>query len=348
MIIKKDCILSLDKFIDESLYNKKLGYYMKSNPFGEKGDFITSPNISVLFSEMITIWVISFWESLNCPKQFNLIELGAGNGEMMSIMISTFQKFPLFADSCNIKILEKSKYLKKIQKKKIKDSKVEWLNDLKNLDNLPCIFIANEFFDALPIKQFIKKKNKWFERYVKFNNKIKLEYLDILFDIKKLEEEMEFKVSLKQNFIEYSPLALKYLKIITNKININNGGILIIDYGYLDKKMKNTIQAVSKHKYTNILNSFRNSDITYNLSFNLISQIIKKMGSFSQATTTQKKFLTKLGILKRAEILSRNMLFSKKADMYFRIKRLIDEKQMGNLFKVTFITNKKCKFKLGF
>ena len=348
MIIKKDCILSLDKFIDESLYNKKLGYYMKSNPFGEKGDFITSPNISVLFSEMITIWVISFWESLNCPKQFNLIELGAGNGEMMSIMISTFQKFPLFADSCNIKILEKSKYLKKIQKKKIKDSKFEWLNDLKKLVNLPCIFIANEFFDALPIKQFIKKKNKWFERYVKFNNKIKLEYLDILFDIKKLEEEMEFKVSLKQNFIEYSPLALKYLKIITNKININNGGILIIDDGYLDKKMKNTIQAVSKHKYTNILNSFRNSDITYNLSFNLISQIIKKMGSFSQATTTQKKFLTKLGILKRAEILSRNILFSKKADMYFRIKRLIDEKQMGNLFKVTFITNKKCKFKLGF
>jgi len=348
MIIKKDCILSLDKFIDESLYNKKLGYYMKSNPFGEKGDFITSPNISVLFSEMITIWVISFWESLNCPKQFNLIELGAGNGEMMTIMISTFQKFPQFKNSCNIKILEKSKHLKKIQKKKIKDSKVEWLNDLKNLDNLPCIFIANEFFDALPIKQFIKKKNKWFERYVKFNNKIKLEYLDILFDIKKLEEEMEFKVSLKQNFIEYSPLALEYLKIITNKININNGGILIIDYGYLDKKMKNTIQAVSKHKYTDILKSFRNSDITYNLSFNLISQIIKKMGSFSQATTTQKKFLTKLGILKRAEILSRNILFSKKADMYFRIKRLIDEKQMGNLFKVTFITNKKCKFKLGF
>jgi NADH dehydrogenase [ubiquinone] 1 alpha subcomplex assembly factor 7 len=348
MIIKKDCILSLDKFIDESLYNKKLGYYMKSNPFGEKGDFITSPNISVLFSEMITIWVISFWESLNCPEQFNLIELGAGNGEMMTIMISTFQKFPQFKNSCNIKILEKSKHLKKIQKKKIKDNKVEWLNDLKNLDNLPCIFIANEFFDALPIKQFIKKKNKWFERYVKFNNKIKLEYLDILFDIKKLEKEMEFKLSLNQNFIEYSPLALEYLKIITNKININNGGILIIDYGYLDKKMKNTIQAVSKHKYTNILNSFRNSDITYNLSFNLISQIIKKMGSFSQATTTQKKFLTKLGILKRAEILSRNMLFSKKADMYFRIKRLIDEKQMGNLFKVTFITNKKCKFKLGF
>jgi|TARA_B110000914_G_scaffold32269_1_gene25067 NADH dehydrogenase [ubiquinone] 1 alpha subcomplex assembly factor 7 len=348
MRIKKDCVLSLDKFIDESLYNKKLGYYMKSNPFGEKGDFITAPNISILFSEMIGVWVVSFWESLNSPKQFNLIELGAGNGEMMTILTGVFNKFPQFNSSCNIKILEKSKHLKKIQKQKINNHKVKWLDDLKDLNNLPCIFIANEFFDALPIKQFIKKKNRWHERYVKFNNQIKSEYLDIPFDITELEEQLKFKISLKQNFIEYSPLTSEYLKDITSKISLNNGGILIIDYGYLNKKMKNTIQAVSKHKYTDVLNSFRNSDITYNLSFNLVSKIIKKMGSFSQATTTQKKFLTKLGILKRAEILSKNMLFSKKADLYFRIKRLIDEKQMGNLFKVAFITNKKNKFKLGF
>jgi len=348
MSFKKNYILSLDKFIDESLYNKKFGYYMKGNPFGAKGDFITAPNISVLFSEMIAIWIISFWESLNCPKKFNLIELGAGNGEMMTIMTSTFHKFPQFKDSCNIKILEKSKHLRKIQKKTIKNYKVKWLNNLKDLNDLPCIFIANEFFDALPIKQFIKKKGKWHERYVKFNNYMKPEYLDIPFDIKKLEKKIKFKISLKQNFIEYSPLASRYLKDITNKINLNNGGILIIDYGYLEREMKNTIQAVSKHRYTSILNNFRNSDITYNLSFNLISQIIRKFGSFFQITTTQKEFLTRLGILKRAEILSRNITFSKKADMYFRIKRLIDEKQMGNLFKVTFVTNKKNKFKLGF
>ena len=348
MKIKKNTLLSLDKFIDESLYNKNLGYYMKRNPFGEKGDFITAPNISILFSEMIAIWIISFWESLNLPKQFNLIELGAGNGEMMAIMLSTFNKFPQFKNSCNVKILEKSKHLKKIQKNKLKGSKVKWLDDLKNLDDLPCIFIANEFFDALPIKQFIKKKDIWHERYVKFNSNLKSEYLDIPFDIKKLEKKINFKISLKQNFIEYSPLASEYLKDITNKINDNNGGILIIDYGYLDKKMKNTIQAVSKHKYTNILTSFRNSDITYNLSFNLMSQVIKKLGSFFQVTITQKEFLTNLGIIKRAEILSRNMSFSKKADMYFRIKRLIDEKQMGNLFKVRFVTNKNNKFTLGF
>jgi NADH dehydrogenase [ubiquinone] 1 alpha subcomplex assembly factor 7 len=166
--------------------------------------------------------------------------------------------------------------------------------------------------------------------------------------MQKFEKEIKFKISYNQKFIEYSPLATKYLKTIIKKIKLNNGGILIIDYAYLDKEMKNTLQAVSKHKYCDVLKSFRNSDITYNLSFNLINKIIKKLGPCLSLSTTQKKFLTKLGILDRAEILSKNMLFSQKADIYFRIKRLIDESQMGDLFKVMFITNLKNKFKLGF
>ena len=348
MKIKKDHPITLDKFIEESLYNKQSGYYMKGNPFGERGDFITAPNISILFSEMIAIWIISFWESLNCPKQFNLVELGAGNGEMMRVLVNTFSKFPQFQNGCNIKILEKSESLKKIQKKIIKTKKIEWLNNLNKLNNLPCIFIANEFFDALPIKQFIKIKNKWHERHVKFIDQKKSEFIDIPFDIQKLEKKIKFKISSKQKFIEYSPLVSKYLQSITNKIKRTDGGILIIDYGYIEKKMKDTLQAVSKHKYTNILNSFKNSDITYNISFNLMGQIIRKIGSFFCLITTQEKFLTELGILKRAEILSKNVPFSKKADIYFRVKRLIDNKQMGNLFKVLFITNKKNKFKLGF
>jgi cyclopropane-fatty-acyl-phospholipid synthase len=112
--------------------------------------------------------------------------------------------------------------------------------------------------------------------------------------------------------------------------------------------MKDTLQAVSKHKFINTLKGFGTSDITYNINFNLIEKIVNKFGSFFCSTTTQKKFLIKLGILERAEILSKNMSFSKKADMYFRVKRLIDENQMGDLFKVMFITNKQNKFKLGF
>ena len=345
---KKNDLVELDKFIEDSLYNKEHGYYMKKNPFGKGGDFITAPNISVLFSEMIAIWVISFWEKLNCPKQFNLIELGAGNGEMMRVLVRTFSKFPKFKNSCKINILEKSELLQRTQKTNIKDAKIKWLDNLNELNNFPCIFIANEFFDALPIKQFLKKEKKWYERHVKFTNNKKLEYLDVPFDMEKFEKEIKFKISYNQKFIEYSPLATKYLKTIIKKIKLNNGGILIIDYAYLDKEMKNTLQAVSKHKYCNVLKSFRNSDITYNLSFSLINKIIKKLGPCLSQSTTQKKFLTKLGILDRAEILSKNMPFSQKADIYFRIKRLIDETQMGDLFKVMFITNLKNKFNLGF
>jgi len=200
----------------------------------------------------------------------------------------------------------------------------------------------------LPIKQFLKKEKKWYERHVNFANDKKLEYLDIPFNIQKFEKKIQFNISYKQTFIEYSPLTTKYLKTIINKIKLNNGGILIIDYAYLEKEMKNTLQAVSKHKYCDVLKNFRNSDITYNLSFNLINMIIKKLGPCSSLSTTQKKFLTNLGILDRAEILSKHISFSKKADIYYRIKRLIDESQMGNLFKVMFITNHKNKFNLGF
>ena len=347
-MMKNKNLLTLDKFIEESLYNKKYGYYMKKNPFGERGDFITAPNISVLFSEMIALWVISFWEKLGCPKKFNLIELGAGNGEMMSVLVNTFDKFPQFKNSCKINILEKSELLRKLQKTNIKNKKIRWLNNLNELSNFPCIFVANEFFDALPIKQFLKKNKKWYERYVDFTNEKRLEYIDIPFDMQKFEKKIKFKISYKQTFIEYSPLTSKYLKTIINKIKHNNGGILIIDYAYLEKEMRDTLQAVSKHKYCDVLKSFRNSDITYNLSFNLINMITKKLAPCSSMFATQKKFLTKLGILERAEILAKNMSFSKKADIFYRIKRLIDENQMGHLFKVMFITNSKNKFNLGF
>ncbi len=348
MKIKKNNLLSIDKYIEEALYNKKLGYYMNKNPFGEKGDFITSPNISILFSEMIAIWIISFWKHLKCPKKFNLIELGAGNGEMMKILINTFSKFPDFQSACEINILEKSNLLKKIQKKNIDNKSVRWLKNLNQIKNFPNIFIANEFFDSLPIKQFIKKKEKWYERHIRFNKLKKSEYVDILFDMKNFEKKIQFKISDNQNFIEYSPLTMKYLSIMTKKIKLNNGGILIIDYGYLDKKIRNTLQAILNHKYSSVLDNFGKSDLTYNLSFYLTKKIIKKLGSFKTLTTNQKKFLTKLGIVQRAEILSKNMPFIKKADIYFRVKRLIDENTMGDLFKVMLITNKNNKFKLGF
>ena len=323
-------ILTMDKFINEALYNKKLGYYMKRNPFGAKGDFITSPNISILFSEMIAIWTISFWENLGCPKKFNLIELGGGNGEMIKQMLRTFEKFPSFNSCCKINILEKSEYLKKIQKKNLKNRKVKWLRNLNEISSLPSIFIANEFFDSLPIKQFLKKNKKWYERSVKFSKLI------------------GFKISNNQKIIEFSPLAFEYIEIISNKINSKNGGLLIIDYGNLENHMFDSLQSVKNHKYGKILQNIGKSDITYRINFKLLEKIFKNFNLRASNIINQKKFLLNLGILSRAEIISKNLSFSKKANIYYRLKRLIDEKYMGNLFKVMLATKKSTYFNVGF
>ena len=348
MNLKNKKQIPLDMFIDWALYNKKFGFYMKKNPFGIKGDFITAPNISILFSEMITVWTIAFWQNLNCPKKINLIELGAGNGEMIFQMISSFEKFPSFKKACNIFILEKSPHLKKLQKKKLKNFKVSWINTLNKIKTGPKIFIANEFFDSLPVKQFIKKKNKWYEKYVDLSDKKNPKFIEIKSNLKKLEKKIGTNITCNQKFIEYSPLSFEYLKKISNQIKNEDGGLLIIDYGYLEESMIDSLQAIAKHKSISILKDYGNSDITYKINFKLIENLINNLKLKSQGVTSQKKFLMKLGILERAEIISKDLPFSKKADIYFRLKRLIDKNEMGELFKVMLITDKKTNFNIGF
>ena len=123
---------------------------------------------------------------------------------------------------------------------------------------------------------------------------------------------------------------------------------MIIDYGYIEKSMIDSLQAIKKHKNTSVLKDYGNIDITYKINFKLIESLINYLKLKSQGITSQRNFLIRLGILERAEIISKNLAFSKKADIYFRLKRLIDKNEMGELFKVMLITNKKNNFNLGF
>ena len=219
---------------------------------------------------------------------------------------------------------------------------------LKKINSNPTIFLANEFFDALPIKQFFKKKDGWIERFVDLNGPKKAKFKEKKIDIKIIEKKLNFKVSKNQNVIEYSPAAFKYLKIVCDLISKNDGGMLIIDYGYANSKMHETLQAINNHKYSSVLENIGDSDITYNINFNSFEKFISQFEKINSIFTNQKKFLTKMGILKRAELISKNIAFSKKTDLFYRIRRLIDEKQMGELFKVMLIKKKKNNFKTGF
>jgi cyclopropane-fatty-acyl-phospholipid synthase len=267
---------------------------------------------------------------------------------MMSVIIETLKNFPECFNNCNFQIHEKSTFLKNQQQQNLESEEVTWVEDINKINLYPTIFLANEFFDALPIKQFFKKKNYWFERFVDLKETDKAEFKEHITDIKEIEKNLKFEISKNQDVIEYSPVSFKYLKDICTIIRNNNGGILIIDYGYLNSKMHETLQAISNHKYSNVLENIGDSDITYNINFNLFEKFIDQFDNLNSIISNQKKFLTSMGIGQRAEIISKNIPFSKKSDLFYRIRRLIDENQMGELFKVMLIKRTKNKFNTGF
>ena len=267
---------------------------------------------------------------------------------MIKVIDETLVNFPECYNACNFVIHEKSYFLINEQKKNLNSKKFSWLKDIEKINTNPTIFLANEFFDAIPIKQFFKKKDDWFERFVNLNHPKKAVFNEEKIDIEKIEKHLNFEISENQKVIEYSPETFKYLRTICDLVQRYDGGMLVIDYGYADSKMRETLQAINNHKYSNILENIGDSDITYNINFFSFEQFINQFNEVNSIFTNQKNFLTRMGITQRAEMISKNLAFSKKTDLFYRIKRLIDEKQMGELFKVMLIKKKRNNFRTGF
>jgi len=347
-MINQNRILSIDKFIEKALYDKNFGYYSKKNPFGKKGDYVTAPMVSPLFTEMISIWVISYWIKLGKPKNFSFVELGPGNGVFCKMFCMTLKKFPEFKNSVKIYLLEKSERLIKIQKKLIKDKNVSWIKNIQQIKNGPILFFGNEFFDSIPIKQFKVEKSNVYEKFIQLK---KGKFKKFLFKktskkiVKKLNDLNLLK---KAGIIEYPQKGLNILKLIIKKIHKFKGGILLIDYGYTKAQSNDTLQSIKSHKKNTYFKNIGKSDITYLVNFQLLNKFFTEKKLYSSGLVDQGVFLKKLGIIERAEILSNNMSFKEKSDLYYRLERLLSEKKMGSLFKVLFAADKKAKFNLGF
>ena len=341
-------LLPVDKFIENVLYNKKDGYYSSKNPFGKSGDFITSPGISNLFSEIIGIWLITSWNTLGRPQKFNIVELGPGDGSLTKILLKTFQKFPKFNKATNIFLYEKSNLLKNLQKKNINNSKVKWIKNFTNIKKGPVIFFGNEFFDAIPVKQFSRKRNFFMEKYYMLNKKNKIDEIYKKASHKDISRIKNFKILKNLNFVEYPKLGFGELNKIVKKISKLEGGLLLIDYGYLTPKNKNTLQSLVKHKKNKLLDNLGKADITSLVNFNLLNEYFIKNNLKVKKIVTQKFFLEKMGIIDRANNLSQKMSFKEQSNLYLRLKRLLDKKLMGNLFKVIFTYKSKKDNFLGF
>ena len=348
--IKADRKIPVDELIEKALYDRKFGYYTNKLPFGKKGDFITSPTISNLFSEIIGVWVISCWEKLGKPEKFNFVELGPGDGSLTKVLVNTFQKFPKFYKTIRIFMYEKSDFLKKLQKKKIKNKKVKWIKNFKTIKKGPVIFFGNEFFDAIPIKQFLRKNGTIEEKCYSVNkNGLRETFKDATVNDK--IEINSYKALGNIEFIEFPKLGFIELRKIVKKISTHSGGILLIDYGYINSINKNTLQTVMNNKKENMskfLDNMGKADITYLVNFSLLKEYFINQKLSVKKIVSQKFFLERMGIIERAEILKKKLNSKQKHYMSITLMRLLSKKFMGELFKAIFAFKTKKNNFLGF
>lgn len=334
--IKKHGPIPLGKFIEIAMTHPQFGYYSSESvyPIGKQGDFVTSPEISQMFGEMIGVWVIDIWSQMG-EEEITLIECGPGQGTLMADILRVARKIPDFLKKVQIRFIEASKALKKIQNKAIEKyinpKQISWSNSISNPKGA-CIILGNEFLDALPIEQVIRKNGKWHQRVIDLTPEEKTFYFSTQIMSPELKPFLP-KHACDNEIYEISPERIRFTKECLRITKEHSSVALFIDYGHNKSHYGDTLQAVRKHEYTHILEDIGKSDITTHVDFESLVRVIKQQGVRCKPIITQGHFLEKLGIKHRAQAL-RMISDAHSEEIDMALDRLISPKQMGDLFKV--------------
>lgn len=318
----------MDKFIGEALYNKSRGYYMTRAVFGRGGDFITAPEISQLFGEIVAVWLLQYLERVKISENFALVELGPGRGTMIADIMRVMKNFPEYYKLVSAHLVEISPLLRSVQQNTLKEhverGKVFWHDDTRYIPCCPTVIVANEFFDALPLKQFVLVNGEWRENYVQCSS----DGLSVVH--KGTEENLEFDYNLPEgSVIEKCVAAEKILSGLESILVKNGGAGLIIDYGYVDPVYKSTIQAVKNHKFCSFLEHVGECDISACVDFGALLRALRRIKG---EIVTQREFLYQFGIRERLELLVNNATKEQAVELQKSFLRLTEN--MGTLFKV--------------
>ena len=332
--------ITMEKYIEFCLYDNH-GYYTNNKILGKPGDFITAPEISQLFGEILGLSIYSLWKN-NINQSFNLIELGPGKGTLLIDILNITKTFSKFQKSLNIKLIEINDDLINQQKYNLKTNvlytkNIRWAKDLTSLSPNPAIIYANEFLDCLPIRQFHRKNDTWFEKMVNFNKEDGIFFTEN----KIIQDSTTLSFLNKQdhnNIQEISKQRDSYFHQICKYLRKFGGAGLIIDYGYFDNPNNFTLQSISNHQRTNIFDNPGRQDITSMVNFKRLIEIAKQYMLNIYTFCSQKEFLLSHGIEKRKNTILQKCNNKQKNIIEQGYERLIDEKNMGSLFKVLIVT----------
>ena len=352
--IKSKGPISVSEYMSQSLGHPDFGYYTTKNPFGLAGDFTTAPEISQIFGELIGLWCASTWLSLGKPNPFIIAELGPGRGTLMADALRAIETIPECRQALKIHLVEFSPHLKAQQAIALGNIDVTWHQSVYSLPHHPIIFIANEFFDALPIDQFVKHNKNWYKRLVCLDSNSSELEPEFAFTLSPDPQPKEYFPQLLTEFnkngtiIEISPESCKIVEEIASRIITNKGSALIIDYGYEHLPTTDTFQAIYKKKYSSVLKNSGSSDLTAHVNFKLLVKSANIRGIKCWGTISQRIFLRRLGIEARANKLISTASNDQKKSILSAYERLTNENQMGNLFKVLSISDNKLGPPAGF
>ena len=335
-IIAQEGPISLERYMSLALSHPRYGYYTTREPFGVAGDFVTAPEISQMFGELIGLWALEVWRMAGAPAPMRLVELGPGRGTLMADGLRAMRS--VLAEPIEVHLVETSPRLLEMQQQTLAmyEVPIRWHQNLDAIPSGTAIFIANEFFDALPVQHFVRTEGGWCERVVGLDGDSKLQFRlrpHAAGDIQPAAPE--------GSMIEISPQAREIVGTLSRRIASEGGALLIIDYGYRETRPGETLQAVRDHRFVDLLDAPGESDLTAHVDFAALAREAKAAGARIHGPVIQAQFLSALGIAERAQMLKRMASPQQARAIETAFARLTDRTKrtsMGELFKAMAIT----------
>ena len=329
--------ITVADYMTLALAHPEYGYYRKRDPLGLKGDFVTAPEISQIFGEMIGVGAAEYWR-LSGGGPISVAELGPGRGTLMADFLRATKNVPGFHASITLHMVETSPVLAHTQYLKLRDlhPRIEWLETVDELPKNNMFFIANEFFDALPIRQYVMTEEGVCERRIYWNaGKACLDYVLTQPNLTLAKSGSKIAAG---TVMEQSPMSRSLFRQMSLRLAEHGGAALIIDYGYLGEAHQDTLQAVRGHHFHAVLKDPGEADLTAHVDFTSLAAIAKESGLRVFGPVAQGLYLTRLGALLRAEMLQRKAAEEQRAAIASGLERLISPQAMGDLFKVMAVT----------
>jgi NADH dehydrogenase [ubiquinone] 1 alpha subcomplex assembly factor 7 len=326
--------LSIAAYMELVLQHPVHGYYRTREPLGREGDFITAPEVSQMFGEMVGVWCAEMWRELGRPDSFALIEFGPGHGTMMLDILRATANVGGFHAAKHLYLIDSNEALRKRQQDTLKDNAPQYIDDISQAPQMPALIVANEFFDALPVRQFEKTFRGWTERMVAIEGDALATILRPLAEIENNLIPPALHHAVPGTVFEFSSSAQSLMREISRVLVSRKGAALMIDYGYVAASGAPTVQAVSHHASVNIFELAGEVDLTAHVDFAALSQAALVGGAKVSAVIGQGEFLRGCGIEIRADALKKRATEQKAAEIDSELHRLIDDAQMGSLFKV--------------